>query len=110
MLQPSLFDGGSDPEDRIATVSARITPSENAMDVAIARVIETGLVSAEIEGIGYLKGVADPILGSTVMKVGRTGLTSGTIQAIGGRIALDYGSPVGTASLEDMIELQVSVQ
>ena len=99
IVQPSHIHGGVAPTDSIARLfkfipikfkTAISTPS-NYMDCAIARLNDKSLASKMLNSIGKIKGVADPILKSTIRKIGAgTGLTQGTIATFGVTLDVKY--------------------
>jgi hypothetical protein len=108
ILQPGPYDGGSDPADRIATLSRFIpitleppTPRSqhrNLVDAAIAQGQFHDL-DREIYWIGYVRGwrrKANVTVGTVVQKTGRTtNYTTGRITAINATIDVGYGGSVG---------------
>ena len=104
VLQPGPFDGGTDPGDRIATLS-RFVPitfdppvdrakHRNLVDAAIAEG-EFHDLDREIYWIGYVRGwrrKADVPVGMLVQKTGRTThYTVGRITAISTTVDVGYG-------------------
>lgn len=112
ILQPGSYDGGTNPEDAVATLTdfVRIKiPGTNTVDAAYATVaerIETDLT--KLTGLGKLKGVGDVFLdeGTAVSKIGRTtGLTHGKVTAF----ELDnvtVGFDIGNARFDNQIEIE----
>ncbi len=105
ILQPGVVDGGSYPEDRIASLS-RFIPIDfeppvsrsrhnNLVDAAIAEG-EFYDLDREIYWIGHVKGwmpKANVTVGERVQKTGRsTNYTIGKITAINATIDINYGS------------------
>jgi hypothetical protein len=69
-----------------------LTPGLNLIDAALARPDQPDLVIPDIPNIGIPTGTAEPLLGQTVQKMGRTtGYTSGTIIQVDVTVDIDYG-------------------
>jgi hypothetical protein len=113
ILQPGPYDGGVNPDDAIATLSAwqpitfcsgSLCPA-NSMDAALAATTAANAGNATpCDGYGTpSKSVASPIIaGLAVKKYGRTtGLTSGTIAAVNVTINVAYAT--GTAQFTGQI-------
>lgn len=104
ILQPGPYDGGTDPVDRIATLTRMVpitleppTPRaqhRNLVDAAIAQGQFHDL-SREIYWIGYVRGwrrKANIAVGNLVQKTGRTtNYTTGRIMAINATVDVGYG-------------------
>ncbi|HET9324043.1 MAG TPA: hypothetical protein VFO03_09205 [Gaiellaceae bacterium] len=104
ILQPGPFDGGTDPADRIATLTRFVpitleppTPRalhRNRVDAAIAQGQFHDL-DREIYWIGYARGwrrKANIPVGTVVQKTGRTtNYTTGRITAINATVDVGYG-------------------
>lgn len=100
IVQPSIKDGGKEPEDLIGKLS-RFVPiefknadkvPENYADAAIAKVINKDDVSNKVAFIGEILGVRSAKLEQSVMKVGRTTeQTFGLVLAEGATIIVEYG-------------------
>lgn len=104
ILQPGPFDGGTDPADRIATLS-RFIPI--TFEPPVPRAQHNNLVDAaitegqfhdldrEIFWIGYVRGwrrKANVTVGTIVQKTGRTtNYTTGRITAINATVDVGYG-------------------
>ena len=93
ILQPGPVDGGLST-DVVAFLHSWIpiyNDSNNAVDCALARIIE-GMVEYRIEAIPNIyEKVGNPTLGQIVIKAGRTtGLTKGKIVTIGAVIYVRY--------------------
>lgn len=66
--------------------------TENLVDAAIARPLNTGDVKDEILQIGTIQGAAEGELGMAIKKSGRTtGLTTGEIQQVDVTVNVQYG-------------------
>jgi len=75
ILQPGPYDGGRDPEDRVATLLryVPIDPSKpNLVDAAVARPTSPEFVSPEVLDIGTLNAMEEAFEGMKVAKSGRT--------------------------------------
>jgi hypothetical protein len=105
ILQPGPFDGGTNPADRIATLS-RFVPitfdppvpradHNNLVDCAVA-VGEFHDLDREIYWLGYVRGwrqKANVAVGTVVQKTGRTtNFTIGRITAINATVDVSYGA------------------
>jgi hypothetical protein len=104
ILQPGPFDGGTDPADRIATLS-RFIPI--TLDPPVPRALHNNLVDAavaegqfhdldrEIYWIGHVRGwrpKANVTVGTLVQKTGRTtNYTPGRITAVNATVDVGYG-------------------
>jgi len=65
----------------------------NQVDCALARPLSNDMVIPEIRGLGAVKGIRTPVLGTIVKKSGRTsGVTTGKIKATNVAAKVDYGS------------------
>lgn len=109
VLQPGPADGGRDPDDRVATLAAKVdlvTDRPNLVDVAAARIVDDVQFDATAYPGGKLgEPLAEAPAEDTVEKVGRTtGHTTGTITAFevdGLRISF----PEGQMVFDDQIEI-----
>lgn len=104
ILQPGPFDGGTDPADRIASLSRYIpialepgTPREthdNLVDAAIAAA-DFNDIDREVHWIGKVpawRPKADVTVGTPVQKTGRTThYTVGRITAVNATVDVGYG-------------------
>jgi hypothetical protein len=73
----------------------RETPGLNLMDAALALPDDPSQVLSEVLGIGIPTGVAEPFLGQTVQKMGRTTrLTQGTVTQINVTVNVDYAGRI----------------
>lgn len=104
ILQPGPYDGGTDPADRIASLSRFVPISfspavpldqqNNLVDCAIAETQFHDL-NREIHWVGYTRGwrrKANITVGTVVKKTGRTtNFTTGRITAINATIDVNYG-------------------
>jgi formylglycine-generating enzyme required for sulfatase activity len=87
VVQPGPTDGGQAPDD-VVGYFAQYLPLTDGVSatnlVGLARLKEGIKFETAIPGIGPIRGVRDPVLGSTVHKRGRTtGITTGQITQIG---------------------------
>ncbi|MDN5346506.1 MAG: hypothetical protein PWP65_70 [Clostridia bacterium] len=95
ILQPSPGDGGT-LEDAIATLDDFVPLSfggeANLVDAALAAPIRRELITERPLGLGKPGGTAEPRLGLTVFKSGRTsGVSRGRIRLVDLRIRIFYG-------------------
>ncbi|MDY3559536.1 S1 family peptidase [Gemmata sp. JC673] len=88
ILQTGAFDGGTDPADRVATLTDKVAfrkSKPNAVDAAIAALVDGIEFDARtVRGLGKLAGLGPGFvdIGTEVAKLGRTtGLTRGTVTA-----------------------------
>ena len=114
ILQPGLADGGQIPGGLAASFTRCVTlqfPGPNLVDAAIATV-DAGITEdvATLSNLGILTGLraTELVVGETVSKLGRSsGLTTGTIKAFELiNVSFEYDS--GTASFENLIEIESS--
>lgn len=64
----------------------------NEIDAAVAKPVEDDVVKKELYEIGEVTGAAEPIVGMSVQKSGRTtSVTSGTIDAVDVTVEVGYG-------------------
>lgn len=105
VLQPGPFDGGTDPADRIATLSRFVpiamTPAtplarqNNLVDAAIAE-CQFHDIDRRIYWVGDVRGwrrKADVTVGTLVKKTGRTtNFTTGRITAVNATIDVNFGA------------------
>ncbi len=98
ILQQGRYDGGSYPEDVIATLFKFVPirfnnpKNYNLVDAALALPTDTRNVITSIVALGIPKGVEEATLGMDVVKSGRTTeTTSGSIKAINVSINVSYG-------------------
>lgn len=71
------------------------TPGYNTLDAALALPDAEGLVTSAILGIGTPRGVAEPYLGLSVQKMGRTtGLTQGMVTQVDVTVNVDFNGRV----------------
>lgn len=98
ILQPGPYDGGKNPQDRIAYLEKWEEirfDQENLIDAALAKPEKVNLVKSEIILIGKIKGQEKARVGMKVQKTGRTtGYTIGVIRDINATIKVDYDGQV----------------
>jgi hypothetical protein len=105
MTQPSLIDGGGCP-NTIAGLLQR-TSLGGSVDCAVASLTGRDHINGIID-IGFIKGVANAVLGMAVRKRGRTtGLTFGTIDSVAMTQTMDYGDGIGNVTLTNQIGVKV---
>jgi len=121
ILQPGPFDGGTDPADRIATLSRWIpltleppTPRSlhrNLVDAALAQGQFHDL-DREIYWIGYTQSwrrKANVAVGTVVKKTGRTtNFTTGRITAINATVDVGYGGGRVARFVDQIITTNIS--
>jgi len=121
ILQPGPYDGGTDPVDRIATLTRFVpitleppTPRSlhrNVVDAAIAQGQFHDL-DREIYWIGYVRGwrrKSKVAVGSIVQKTGRTtSYTTGRITAINATIDVGYGGGRVARFLDQIVTTNIS--
>ena len=97
ILQPGPADSGT-MDDQIATLQSYVPLSMtglNLVDVAWARPLSPDLVSEEILGLGFIQGVAEPVLNMQIQKSGRTtAVTTGSIIDVNATVTVEYGSSI----------------
>ncbi len=109
IIQPGRVDGGSSPEDRVATLS-RFIPIHfggiddyNLVDAALAIPVDMCKVLASINGLGIPRGVTEATLGMDVKKSGRTTqVTTGKVIGVDATIRVGYHT-AGTAYFRNQI-------
>jgi hypothetical protein len=78
IVQPGVFDGGTAPSDRIATL-LRVAHTVR-VDAAVAALVPDRFVDSAAAGLGRVSGVRAAALGERAFKSGRTtGVTSGVV-------------------------------
>ncbi|MCI0699413.1 S1 family peptidase [candidate division KSB1 bacterium] len=113
ILQPGPFDGGVDPDDRIADLSAFVTikfdGSDNFVDAAIADVVNdadvTGATDPNAGSYGQPRSTTvSASVNMNVQKYGRTTQhTNGKVQAINATVNVNYGEESGVARFVNQI-------
>jgi hypothetical protein len=90
VIQPSVNDGGTNPADLVAKLTASIFDPENGIDAACAT-LESGIgLTLTLNDIGHITGTTTPNDNDTVRKSGKnTGVTTGTVNELNGTIQLD---------------------
>jgi len=115
ILQPGVFDGGTDPADRIATLD-RFIPIQFAPQTPVERhnnVVDCALGTVEFQDATreqYFSGAprawrrkANVAVGDLVKKTGRTtNISFGRIMAVDATIDVNYGT-AGTARFKDQV-------
>ncbi|MBM3235919.1 hypothetical protein FJZ31_06425 [Candidatus Poribacteria bacterium] len=121
ILQPGPYDGGTDPADRIATLSRFIpitfeppvprAQHRNLVDAAIAEGQFHDL-DREIHWIGHMRGwrrKANVTVGTVVQKTGRTtNYTTGRITAINATIDVGYGGGKVARFIDQIVTTNIS--
>lgn len=78
-------------------VSAQTAIATNAVDGAVASLIDPTMFSGEILSIGALTGVMEPMLGMRVRKSGRTtGFTTGVVTLVNATVDVAYATLEGS--------------
>jgi len=94
ILQPGVYDGGTDPADRIGVLGWWVKIDEgkkNWVDAALSFPLDPALVTDEVLGIGKIEGVAEVSVGQMVRKSGRTtGVTENKVLDVDASIKVDY--------------------
>jgi hypothetical protein len=115
ILQPGVFDGGVDPQDRIATLS-RFIPIQFAPQIPLNRhnnVVDAAVAQCEFSDATretYFSGAprawrrkANVAVGDLVKKTGRTtNITFGRVISVDATVDVGYGN-AGTARFRDQI-------
>ncbi len=130
ILQPGPADGGTVANDMIATLLrwvnistaasscvftrlwSRLSPKAAVykVDCALARLVSPDILIDEIAGTSRPLGVMEAVVNMPCQKWGRTtGLTKGTVIAIGVTVQVDYGE-FGTKTFEDQIAVSALSQ
>jgi hypothetical protein len=105
IIQPSMIDGGN--ESNVIGSLYYATPIQysnaNLVDGAVALLNPNVYYSHSVLGVGRINGEAEPYVGMSIKKVGRTTyLTEGRVLAVDGMIKVS-GYHGGTAILSDQI-------
>lgn len=109
VVQPGPVDGGTDPDDRVGTLTAwaPLTPGERArVDAAAAALTEPGVDPHYPAGL--VTTTVDVLGAEDVEKVGRTtGRTQGRVTAIElDDLVVDYGEGTGELTFDGQIEVE----
>jgi hypothetical protein len=100
IYEPGTLDGGDPERDQVAELTAYVpldTNQPNAVDCAIAQLLDESMASASILRLGYPTGVGSAAIDMSVAKSGRTtGLTRGVIVSVDTdmQVAYDIGNLV----------------
>lgn len=74
-------------------VAVRLQPQPNQVDAALAKPVESDMVSDEILSIGQIIGTKEAELGLAVRKSGRTtGHTTGTVELLDATVSVSFGT------------------
>jgi hypothetical protein len=113
ILQPGRLDDGTNPEDKVATLSNFIRlyrTKANLVDCAVAALDEgMGFDARTLTLLGALRGLGDAELteGEAVGKVGRTtGTTRGRIRTFEVDYLVVWGYHQGLMRFDDQIEIE----
>jgi len=94
VIQPGAFDGGRPDRDVIARLQTWIPLRDgdaNVVDAALADPFADADVTADILGLGRLRGSQNPAVGMSVRKSGRTTrLTQGTVTDVDVTLRVGY--------------------
>jgi hypothetical protein len=107
IVSPGKYDGGSDPDDRVATIERWVElkppPDTNLVDAALGLPTSQEIVSDEVLDIGVVNGIEEARVGMRIKKSGRScGLTEATITDITACVKVE-GYDFGEAVFEDTI-------
>jgi hypothetical protein len=107
IVQPGVYDGGSDPQDRVATierwVELRPPPDTNLVDCALGLPVSQDTVSDEVLDIGVVTSVRDAAVGMRIAKSGRSSnYAEATVQDTNATVKVS-GYDFGEAVFEDQI-------
>lgn len=101
ILQPGPFDGGVFPSDGCAVLerfepiqlsSFQSTPGYNLVDAAVARPLSSRDVTASIIGLAMPRGIDQALVGTQVIKLGRTTqITTGFVLITNATVVVGYG-------------------
>jgi hypothetical protein len=88
---------------RVEVVARSLAGSANLVDAALARPLDPRLISADILGLGEVRGLNEAVLGLRVRKSGRTtGVTEGEIQVVDATVKVIYSGDI-TATFTDQV-------
>jgi hypothetical protein len=108
IFQPGFLDGGRSSRDRIAKLSKAVkmkTAGVNLVDAAIAEVLSSGEVTAEIPIIGVPTGKRAPVINIIVHKFGKTtDYTTGFITDTDALVQVQYDK--GTITFDEQIVIR----
>jgi hypothetical protein len=107
VVQPGVYDGGSDPDDRVATIERwaelKPPPDTNLVDAALGLPTSQEIVSDEVLDIGLVNAVEDAKVGTRVAKSGRSSnYAEATITDVNASVKVD-GYDWGETVFEDQI-------
>lgn len=89
------------PDYKVAFLKQK--PAYNFVDAAVAKPVDPNYVKAEIMELGEIKGIAEPSIGMTLIKSGRTsGVSKSEIRALSVRIRVIM-SPGEEATFHDQL-------
>lgn len=111
VVQPGPIDGGTDPDDRVATLTTWVPLSpggRSRVDAAVAALVEPGVDPHYPAGL--VTTVADVTGAEAVEKAGRTtGTTRGRVSAIElDDLVVDYGEGTGELTFDGQIEVEAT--
>lgn len=103
-VQPGRPDGGNPSTQEFGTLT-RAVLSDN-VDGTVTTLDAGKAWSAEIQGIGDVKGTALATIGMAVRKRGRTTeLTHGNVVSVDATVQLDYGHDIGVRILHNQVRI-----
>jgi len=110
VVQPSPRDGGSLPDDKVGELRGYVPIEEGVTVDAAARSTRSDRESLEYHELpdewptAIRRGDYRSLRGETVTKTGRTtGVSSGTVEAVGASVRVNFGPDHGTVTLRDQI-------
>jgi hypothetical protein len=107
IVSPGKYDGGSDPDDRVATIERWVElkppPDTNLVDAALGLPTSQEIVSDEVLDIGLVNAIEDAKVGTRVAKSGRSSnYAEATITDVNASVKVD-GYDWGETIFEDQI-------
>jgi hypothetical protein len=107
IVSPGKYDGGSDPDDRVATIERWVElkppPDTNLVDAALGLPTSQEIVSDEVLDIGLVNAIEDAKVGTRVAKSGRSSnYAEATITDVNASVKVD-GYDWGATVFEDQI-------
>lgn len=109
-LQPGPYDGGTVDEDEIGNLLRYIPVSTDKDNVIDAAVFESKLLKREVLDIGKPSFSVNPVVGTSVVKSGRTsGVNYGKIVDVNATITVDGGEGWGTCTFTDQVIIEPAI-
>ncbi|WP_135851960.1 chymotrypsin family serine protease [Halorussus salinus] len=110
VVQPSPRDGGSLPDDKVGELRGYVPVEEGVTVDVAARSADPDREAPEYHELpdewptAIRRDDYRSLRGETVTKTGRTtGVTSGTVEAVGASVRVNFGPDHGTVTLRDQI-------